>query len=210
MTDTDKSVGMWNALYSEEMYAYGKEPNLFFKEQLAHLPVGRILLGAEGEGRNAVYAAKLGWAVTAFDISEVAKNKALKLAGEKDIAIDYHVGYLPELGFAAGQFDVLGLIYAHFPPGIRSEYHRLLHLLLKPGGTVIFEGFGKRHLAYRKANDKVGGPGDLETLFSMEELKADFENYHVHLLEEREIELREGQYHNGRGSVVRFVGRKLS
>jgi len=204
----DKSVDMWNARYSEENYAYGKEPNLFFKEQLAKLPVGRILLGAEGEGRNAVYAATQGWTVTAFDISEAGKAKALDLAREKDVVIDYRVGYLPELQFGEKQFDVVGLIYAHFPPAIRSEYHSHLHKLLKPGGLIILEGFGKNHLKYRKLNEKVGGPGDLETLFSIEELQVDFKNYTIKVLEERVIDLSEGRYHNGTGSVVRFVGEK--
>ena len=201
---------MWNTRYSEDTYAYGKEPNLFFKEQLAKLPVGRMLLGAEGEGRNAVYAARLGWDVAAFDISDAGRSKAMQLAAERDVTVDYRVGNLPELGFGGEQFDVIGLIYAHFPPGIRPEYHRLLDTLLRPGGTVIFEGFGKNHLEYRKRNEKVGGPGDLASLFSTEELKADFDNYDVLLLEETEIELNEGRYHNGRGSAVRFVGRKFS
>lgn len=204
----DKIVDMWNARYSEETFAYGKEPNLFFKEQLARLPVGRILLGAEGEGRNAVYAATQGWTITAFDISDAGKAKALELAREKDVVIDYRVGYLPELRFGEEQFDVIGLIYAHFPHDIRSEFHSHLHRLLKPGGLIILEGFGKNHLKYRKLNEKVGGPGDLETLFSIEELQADFKNYTIQVLEERVIELSEGRYHNGMGSVVRFVGEK--
>lgn len=204
----DMIVDMWNARYSEENYAYGKEPNLFFKEQLAKLPVGHILLGAEGEGRNAVYAATLGWTVTAFDISDAGKAKALELAREKDVVLDYKVGYLPELLFGEEQFDVIGLIYAHFPPAIRSEYHSHLHKLLKPGGLIILEGFGKNHLKFRKLNEKVGGPGDLETLFSIEELQADFKNYTIKVLEERVIDLSEGKYHNGTGSVVRFVGEK--
>lgn len=205
---TNKTVDMWNTRYSEETYAYGKEPNLFFEEQLSKLPVGRVLLGAEGEGRNAVYAATQGWTVAAFDISEAGKAKALELAREKHVVIDYHVGNLPELRFGEEQFDVIGLIYAHFPHDIRSEYHRHLHKLLKPGGLVILEGFAKNHLAYRKLNVNVGGPGDLETLFSMEELQADFKNYTIQVLEERVIELSEGRYHNGMGSVVRFVGEK--
>lgn len=46
--------------------AYGTEPNAFFKAQLDQLTPGRLLLPAEGEGRNAVYAAKKGWEVAAF------------------------------------------------------------------------------------------------------------------------------------------------
>jgi hypothetical protein len=49
---------------------------------LKNMPAGRILFPAEDEGRNAVYAASLGWEVHAFDISERAKDKAEKLATE--------------------------------------------------------------------------------------------------------------------------------
>ena len=45
-------------------------------------------------------------------------------------------------------------------------------------------------------------------LFSIDELKSDFANYEIIELVEKEIELNEGSFHNGLGSVIRFVGRK--
>jgi len=38
--------------------------------------------------------------------------------------------------------------------------------------------------------------------------ESDFENYEIIELIEKEIELKEGLFHNGKGSVIRFVGRK--
>ena len=73
----------WNENYGNKEYIYGTKPNVFFKEQLDKLKPGKILLPAEGEGRNAVYAASKGWSVTAFDISEIVHKKALQLAKEK-------------------------------------------------------------------------------------------------------------------------------
>ena len=198
----------WDDRYAEEGYAYGEEPNVFFKQEIDKLPIGKLLMPAEGEGRNAVYAAKNGWNASAFDISQEGKNKALKLAEENKVSIDYQVGQLPDLDFENGQFDAIALIYAHFPPKIKSEYNKILDKKLKKGGTVIFEAFGKKHLKYRNENPKIGGPSDLDSLFSTEELKLDFENYEILLLEEKEVELSEGLYHNGKGSVTRFVGRK--
>lgn len=50
---------MWDKRYGNTEYAYGEEPNAFFKKTLDKLDLkGSILLPAEGEGRNAVYAAK--------------------------------------------------------------------------------------------------------------------------------------------------------
>ena len=205
---TDVWLKRWNERYRQPEFAYGIEPNEFLKEQIDKLKVGKILFGAEGEGRNGIYAAKNGWNVNAFDISEEGKNKALKLAKENNVSVNYKVGQLPELDFENDQFDVIALIYAHFPLNIKSEYHKILNKKLKRDGILIFEAFGKNHLKYRNANPNVGGPHDLDSLFSKEELKSDFHNYEIIVLEEKEIELSEGLYHNGKGSVIRFVGRK--
>ena len=70
----------WNERYAQKEFVYGTQPNTFFKEQLDKLDTGNILLPAEGEGRNAVFAASQGWDVLAFDISESGKKKAIQLA----------------------------------------------------------------------------------------------------------------------------------
>jgi hypothetical protein len=81
---------------------------------------------------------------------------------------------------------------------------------LRKGGIVIFEAFSKRHIDYISKNGKVGGPKDIGMLFSIDEIKSDFDNYAIVELEEKEIELKEGLFHNGEGSVIRFVGQKKS
>lgn len=198
----------WNDRYSSEEFAYGEEPNNYLKEQLEKLKVGSILFPAEGEGRNAIFAAKLGWKVSAFDISAEGKNKALKLAEANHVEIDYQVGELETLYYQQEQFDVIALIYAHFPATIKSALHKTLETYLRKDGFIIFEAFSKKHLEYLAVNDKVGGPKDIESLFSIEEIQADFPNYEIIQLEEKEIELNEGLFHNGKGSVIRFIGKK--
>lgn len=198
----------WNDRYSSEEFAYGTAPNNYLKEQLEKLKTGSILLPAEGEGRNAVFAAQLGWKVSAFDISAEGKNKALKLAEANDVEIDYLVGELETLNYQEEQFDAIALIYAHFPAAIKSSIHKTLETYLRKGGVIIFEAFSKKHLEYLAINDKVGGPKDIESLFSIEEIQSDFPDYEIIQLEEKEIELNEGLFHNGKGSVIRFVGKK--
>jgi len=63
-------------------------------------------------------------------------------------------------------------------------------------------------MEYVTANEHVGGPKDIESLFSIDEIKSDFPNYTFVELVEKDIELNEGLYHNGTGSVIRFVGQK--
>jgi SAM-dependent methyltransferase len=201
-------VDRWNERYSNDEFAYGEQPNNYLKEQLEKLNPGTILFPAEGEGRNAVFAAKLGWRVSAFDISVEGKNKALRLAAANNVTIDYQVGELQTLNYTTAQFDAIALIYAHFPADIKSLYHKTLDKFLRKDGIIIFEAFSKKHIDYIAKNEKVGGPKDLAMLFSIDELKSDFENYEIIELVEKEIELSEGLFHNGKGSVIRFVGRK--
>lgn len=198
----------WEERYSQSQYAYGTSANVFFREQLERFAVGSLLLPAEGEGRNAVYAATKGWKVTAFDLSENAKQKAENLAKNHGVSIDYQVGSLEDLEFEEASFDVIGLIYAHFLADKKDLYHRQLCRYLKTGGVVILEAFGKNHLPLMQENPKVGGPKDVDLLFSTQEIRASFENFDIEILEETQVLLNEGLYHNGKGSVVRFVGRK--
>lgn len=204
----DSWTERWNDRYSTDEFAYGEHPNNYLKEQLEKLNTGTILFPAEGEGRNAVFAAKLGWRVSAFDISIEGKNKALRLAKANDVSIDYQVGELQTLNYTSEQFDAIALIYAHFPGNIKSLYHKTLSSYLRKGGLLIFEAFSKKHIEYNSKNEKIGGPKELDMLFSIDEIKADFPDYDIIELTEKEIELNEGLFHNGKGSVIRFVGQK--
>lgn len=203
-----QSINLWQERYGSPEYAYGKEPNLFFKEWLTQLTPKTILMPADGEGRNGVYAATLGWKVTSFDMSEEGSLKAMNLASQHNVRLDYFVGSLEDMEFEKESFDVIGLIYAHFQADMISAYHHALSSYLKPGGMVILEAFSKNHLQFNSVDPKVGGPKDIGLLFSIEQIKTDFELYGIELLEEKQIQLNEGIYHIGEGSVIRFVGRK--
>ncbi len=194
----------WNARYNTESYAYGKNPNQYFKDQIDLLPPGKILLAAEGEGRNAVYAASLGWDVFAYDFSEKAYQKAMALAQEKQVEINYQIASLSDLTFADAFFDVVGLIYVHFPDSIRTSNHQKLSSLLKKRGRIILEAFSTNHPQYQKINPRVGGPKMPTQLYSEEKLRTDFEGFEFTQLKEEKITLEEGTFHNGITTVMRM------
>jgi len=204
----DAWTDRWNERYSNAAYAYGELPNDYLNEQLKKLAAGKILFPADGEGRNGVFAAKLGWDVSAFDISVEGRRKALQLADKNCVRINYRLGELEPSQYAQGEFDVIALIYAHFPAIVKSAYHKMLDKFLRKEGLIIFEAFSKKHIDYIARNEKVGGPRDIESLFSIDEILFDFANYNFIELTETEIELNEGTYHNGVGSVIRFVAQK--
>ena len=193
----------WNERYATLEYAYGIEPNQFYKEQLAKLPAGKILFPAEGEGRNAVYAAAQGWQVTAFDPSIEGKRKADRLASNNGVSIDYRIDNYEFVDFPPESFDCIVLIFAHMHPLIRNEYHKKLVSFLKPGGTLIIEGFSKKQIA-----NNSGGPRDVNMLFSNEELQSDFNSFSHLTISETDVHLDEGLFHQGTASVIRVLGIK--
>ncbi|WP_212004818.1 class I SAM-dependent methyltransferase [Chitinophaga sp. HK235] len=199
---------MWDERYARQEFVYGKEPNEFFKLQLDHLPVGSILMPADGEGRNGVYAAVNGWTVTSCDLSLEGRNKALQLATERGVTLEYLVGDFETLSFPESEFDAAGLIFAHVQPNQKSLLFQQVDRCLKPGGYVIFEAYCKQHVKYQRLNPTAGGPKEEEHLYSAKELLQSFGHYNIQLLEETEVQQKEGIYHTGPGFVVRFVGRK--
>lgn len=193
----------WNQRFGETNFAYGTAPNHFFAQQLSLLePQGRLLLPAEGQGRNAVYAAELGLQVDAFDLSEVGKTRALELAASRDVSIHYWIEDLATLSLENNQYDVIGLVFMHLPPDLRRVVHQKLIPSLKPGGRIILQGFSKKQLGLQ-----TGGPKNLAMLFSEEELAADFEGLEIEIVEER-VTLDEGPYHQGEAEVINLVAIK--
>lgn len=197
----------WDERYAADEYVYGKDANLFLQSKLVGIDPGKALFPAEGEGRNAVFAATLGWDVTAFDISSSAKIKADKLAQEKEVTIDYRVGPLDQQSFDENSFDLIVLVFAHFPDSLRPTIHQSLKKLLKPGGQIILEAFSKEHLEYNSKNPKAGGPKDASMLFSKEELEEDFGDMEWIFCEKKVLEIKEGEFQIGLSSVIRLVAR---
>lgn len=194
----------WNERYSTPEFIYGSRPNEFFKQQLQNSTPGRLLLPGEGEGRNAIYAAKRGWTVDAFDYSEAAYKKARSLAESNRVNINYTVASYEEYNYPAQTYDAAGLIFTHMPSITRSTIHSMIIRSLKPGGIVILEAFHKEQIDYTS-----GGPKDIDMLYNEDELASDFEGLKIILLEKKMVKLQEGTFHSGDAVVVRMLGKTV-
>lgn len=196
---------MWDERYASKEYVYGEKPNEFIAEELRKLKPGKALFPAEGEGRNAVYAATLGWEVTAFDPSVEGKKKAELLADKNNVSIDYQIAGYETFNYPEEAFDLVVLSFAHMPSSLRISTHKKLAASLKPEGKLILQGFSKEQLGRDS-----GGPQNLEFLFSKEELEADFKSSMESLeITEYETILHEGAYHQGEAAVISLVGTKF-
>lgn len=200
---TNSMKEFWDDRYKQEEYIYGKTPNNFFKNEIDKLKAGQLLLPAEGEGRNAVYAAKKGWKVSAFDISEKGKEKAIRLANKNNVVINYTVESILEITYPDEQFDCAGILFVHLPPEIRRDAYIKLIKKVKKGGSVIIEVFSKKQINYNS-----GGPGNIDMLFDISELEEIFGTLSEIKFEEKEVDLDEGPYHQGKAVTIRGVGIK--
>lgn len=193
----------WNERYSEKEYVYGESPNEYLKKQLLQILPGKILFPCEGEGRNAVFAAESHWDTFACDFSESGKDKAIALAHKNGVNITYDICDILEYQAPINSFDAITLIFAHFPENTRRKIHHKLLEMLKPGGVIILEGFNKKQLG-----KSSGGPKLLEMLFDEEMLYGDFEKCEIVALEEKNVLLSEGHYHQGSAEIIRGIFRK--
>ena len=95
-------------------------------------------------GKKAIPLALLGAQVTIFDISEDNRRYAMEVASAAHVNIGFEVCDVLEIDMAkfAGYFDVVfmegGIL--HYFHDI-DEFMRIMHSLLKPGGTMICSDF---------------------------------------------------------------------
>lgn len=190
----------WDERYQQGEYAYGIEPNDFLKACLEDRIPGRLLLPAEGEGRNAVFASKLGWEVESFDSSKEGRRKAMKLASQHDTSFDYHLADYASFQPVLKSFELVALIYTHSGSKERRAFHKKLTEWLAPKGEIVLEGFSKNQLGRDS-----GGPKNADMLWSLEELKEDFAGLTITYASEEQITLNEGAYHQGNASVIRMI-----
>lgn len=203
MRTAQEAKQFWDDRYSSGNYIYGTRPNLYFKEQLDKLEPGKLLLPAEGEGRNAIYAARAGWSVDAFDISEKGRKKAQELAKRNHVAINYYLSNYSDFDIRKEYYDVIGLIYAHLHSSKRRNIHKKLIRGLKSGDHIILEAFAKEQI-----DNDSGGPKDPEMLYDLEDLLQDFKELEVTEADTAEIDLQEGAHHEGTANVVRIVAQR--
>lgn len=194
----------WNERYESNDYYYGTEPNDFLKENAGAIASGgKVLCLAEGEGRNAVYLAGLGYAVTAVDGSSVGLQKMHRLAGARNVKVDAIVSDLADFSIEPSAWDGIVSIWCHLPRELRKKIHRDVARGLRPGGVLILEAYHPRQLEF-----KTGGPPDANLMMMLADLREELSGLEFLIAREIEREVREGKGHHGKSAVTQVVCKK--
>lgn len=191
----------WDSRYGQDDYAYGIEPNDFLRAEAGRIPPGRVLCLAEGEGRNAVYLAGLGYQVTAVDYSIEGLRKAERLARARGLAIELVHADLADYAPPAGAFSGVVSIWAHLPLPVRRQVHGQMRTTLTVGGCLLVEAYTPAQLAHG-----TGGPRDVSMLYTLDAVRAELSGLDLVVAREVEREVHEGEFHDGRSATLQVVG----
>ena len=205
MTAFDDPTGTWNQRFAADGYLFGTEPNAWLREHAAVWQAGqRVLCVADGEGRNSVWLAERGLRVDAFDIAEAGVAKARRLAVQRGVAVDFPVADCDAFAWPRSAYDGVAAIFIQFAdPALRERlFHRIVDSL-KPGGTLLLQGYTPKQLEYG-----TGGPPLIEHLYTPAMLREAFGALDIIELREYEAELAEGSAHRGRSALIGLVARQ--
>ena len=194
---------MWDERYSEDAYAFGTEPNDFLRASLDMLPDGTALCIGDGEGRNGVWLAEQGFAVTSVDASSVGMAKARALAHQRGVAISTVHADLAEFDIGHSRWDVVISIFCHLPPPLRRRVHRDIVAGLRPGGVFVLEAYTPAQIAFG-----TGGPKTADMTMQLASLRQELAGLTLLHGEELERDVHEGRYHNGHSAVVQLLAVK--
>lgn len=201
--DTPTRHRTWDERFGGDEYAYGKAPNEFLASVADRIPMGRVLCLAEGEGRNGVFLAERGYAVTAVDSSSVGLAKARRLAAERGVAIETVHADLEDFAIEPAAWRGIVSIWAHLPRPVRAQVHAGVVHGLVPGGVFILEAYTPAQLEYG-----TGGPPVAERLVHLSSLREELAGLEFEIGRETVREVHEGRLHHGLSAVVQVVAVK--
>ncbi|RPF56542.1 class I SAM-dependent methyltransferase [Abyssicoccus albus] len=197
----------WDERFKVSEYIYGEAPNEFVKSHF-NQGSGRVALFAEGEGRNAVYLASLGYSPIAYDYSKEGLKKARALAMKHNVEIDtLEIDLTQELAVEYEAHDNAVMIFGHVHKQHQQQLFNNLIDCVKPFGRIYFEVYAEGQLDYG-----TGGPKDREMLYSLEDIKQWVKEWPIDVVElsEEVVERYEGDKHYGESLVIQGVLQKRS
>ena len=199
MSNVKFGAESWNARFSGDGWAYGKEPNAWLAETIKP-GNGKALVPADGEGRNAVWIASQGYDTTVFDLSDVGKEKCALLANERGVSVHYEVDDLTIRNFTSESYDLIACSWFHVPWSIFCEHYPRMLSSLKSGGEFICEGYHTSQIDMTS-----GGPKSLDLLWDLDEVMDIIgEGFSIKHAKVETVELDESDLHRGAAHVIRL------
>jgi tellurite methyltransferase len=187
--DTAKAknpVRYWDESYAKDGYFWGVKPSWMCFKVMELLPTTRRLrlldIGC-GEGKDAVFFARCGYDVSAFDLSEIGVEKTKKLADSANVHVnvfraDFHDFRLDS------EYDILysSGVFGYMKPELRDEIIENYKKYTAPGGLNAFQTFVKK--PFIKPSPEKDKPTKERNYFRSGELFTYYHDWYIHAVDE--------------------------
>ena len=166
------------------------QPSQFLVENIDLLPRGRALDVAMGNGRNAIYLAKMGFDVEGIDSSREAIEDALVYARKEGVFIRTRVEDLEQIPYIDEEAYSLVICFNYLQRSLMPQMKNWV----KPSGMLIYETFIVDQVRF-------GKPRNLDHLLRHNELLNTFRDFRV-------LRYREGII-EGKKAIASIVAQKV-
>lgn len=162
----------WNLRWQEKA-SHPLSPDPWLLRAIPFLSQGSVLDIACGRGRNALYLAERGFAVTGIDISDQGLKLLGQEAANRNLAVDLLQWDLESrVSLPQGPYDTISEFF-YFQRSLLP----VIKDILKPGGIAVLRTFSK-------AGDFPGGPDNPDIVLNPGELLDIFAGWDILLHEE--------------------------
>ncbi|KAJ3260005.1 hypothetical protein HK103_001515 [Boothiomyces macroporosus] len=195
----------WDERYNTKEFVFGTQPNDYLCQVVQHIkPGGKVLSLGEGEGRNAIHLAKLGFQVDCVDLSIEGVKKLNEWAKQEGLQdkVKAFVADLEAYEMKPG-YDAIISIWCHMPSSVRVKVHAKVVKSLAIGGYFILEAYTPKNIGRG-----TGGPQDADRVLTADILPDELTGLKTVKMEELERDIHEGGGHNGMSSVIQYLGVK--
>ena len=196
---------MWEDRYaSHDDYLFGRAPTHVLTDNPWLVGSAETALCvADGEGRNSVHLAQHDLAVTTFDMSATAIERAGELATASTVAINSHVSTWDEWDWTR-TFDLTVAIFVQYTgPDQRPAQFADLRKATAPGGRLVLHGFTPKQIEYG-----TGGPPVAENMYTTDMLADAFSDWNILRLAAYEREQTSGTAHVGNAALIDLVAER--
>lgn len=160
----------WDRRWEERGFHCADDPVGVLAGELEPLTPGRALDLGCGAGRTALWLADRGWQVTAVDFSEVALAIARRQGREVDWVLADVRAYEP----GSEAFDLVLVLYMHFPAEERRPLLERAARAVAPAGTIVVLGH-----AVENIGTGAPGPSNPDVLYTPETISAELDSLEV-------------------------------